>query len=83
MGISKPFLFWSFMVSITYFSIVLAFILIGVKAFAIPGTFASIINALLPILGGTGINKKSFEDKIKLLNVANLKEHIMKAIKVL
>lgn len=53
------------MVVLTYLILIIAFILIGIQAFAIPGTFGSIINSLFPALGGLGLktdskNKREF-----------------------
>lgn len=36
--------------------VIFAFIFVGVSAFAIPGTFGSIVNACFPIAGGIGFN---------------------------
>lgn len=44
---------------VIYLGLVLTFILIGVKALAIPGTFAAIVNALLPMIGSLGLNKQA------------------------
>ena len=36
-----------------------AFIIFGIKAFALGSTFGSIINSMLPIVGGGSLSKKS------------------------
>jgi uncharacterized membrane protein len=45
------------LVLVIYLIIFLTFILIGVKAFAIPGTFAAIVDSILPLHGGFGLNE--------------------------
>ncbi|CAD8153469.1 unnamed protein product [Paramecium pentaurelia] len=83
LGISKPLLIKGLIVLVLYLIIVLAFILIGVQAFAIPGTFAAIVNAILPMIGGLGLNKQAAEDKLKSLNLQVILELVKKAIKVI
>lgn len=67
-GISRAMLIKGLIVLIIYLTLVIAFILIGVKAFAIPGTFASIINSILPLLGGFALNRSAVEERMKSLN---------------
>lgn len=45
----------------------IVFILIGVEAFAIPGTFASIVNSVLPMIGEFSLNRASVEKRLKAL----------------
>ncbi|CAD8067964.1 unnamed protein product [Paramecium primaurelia] len=83
LGISKPLLIKGLIVLVIYLVIVLAFILIGVQAFAIPGTFAAIVNAALPMIGGLGLNKQAAEDKLKSLNLTAILDVVKKAVKVI
>lgn len=82
-GISKGQLIKGLIVLIIYLILVIIFILIGVKAFAIPGTFASIVNSVLPLLGGFALNKSAVEERLKSLNTQRVRDIVAKAVKVL
>jgi len=43
--------------------IIFVFIFVGINAFAIPGTFGSIINSMFPIGCGFGLNGKNKKRK--------------------
>ncbi|CAD8105620.1 unnamed protein product [Paramecium sonneborni] len=53
------------------------------QSIAIPGTFAAIINAILPMIGGLGLNKYSAEKKLKSVQLTYIIEVVKKAIKVI
>ncbi|CAD8120363.1 unnamed protein product [Paramecium sonneborni] len=83
LGISKQQLFVALLVTVIYLGLVLTFILIGVQALAIPGTFAAIINAILPMIGGFGLNKQSKNKQIRTVNQNTIMESVKKAIKII
>lgn len=66
-----------------YLFLVIAFILIGVQAFAVPGTFASIVNSILPMIGGLSLNRASAEEKLKALNIERIKDIVRKAVRLI
>lgn len=56
-GISQRILYRILIILILFLLAILVFIFIGISAFAIPGTFGAVINAIFPIVGGVGLSK--------------------------
>ncbi|KAM3145751.1 hypothetical protein pb186bvf_002046 [Paramecium bursaria] len=83
LGISQELLVQSLMVVLTYLILFIAFILIGIQAFAIPGTFGSIINSLFPALGGLGLKTDSKNKREFLLESKKVQECVDRAIQII
>ena len=57
LGVSKEILIGAFALLMAIIILLFLFIFVGIKAFAVPGTFGSVVNSIFPVAGGGGVAK--------------------------
>lgn len=73
MGLTKEMMNFSLAMLVLLLMLLFTFIFIGIKAFAIPGTFGSIVNSIIPIAGGSGLAKGFSKNEKTLLDPVKVK----------
>ena len=83
LGITKSILIAVVIYLAAILLLILAFIFVGIKAFTVPGTFGSIINSILPMAAGFGVDRKNKIDLTQKFDIKFLKPIVREVTKIL